>query len=50
LFQDITEPPPTGLPVFATPTLDFQGDFNTEVPPADQTFPEDPNSGGMRGP
>jgi hypothetical protein len=49
LFQDITEPPPTDLPVFATPTLDFQGDFNTEVPPTDQTFPEDPNSGGVRG-
>lgn len=50
LFMDITEPPPTNLPVFATPTLDYQGDFNTEVPPPDQTFPEDPNSGGMRQP
>ncbi len=48
LFMDITEPPPTNLPVFATPTLDYQGDFNTEVPPPDQTFPEDPNSGGVR--
>jgi len=50
LFMDITEPPPTGLPVFATPTDEFQGDFNTEVPPTDQTFPEDPNSGGGRQP
>ncbi len=50
LFEDIAEPPPTNLPVFATPTLDYQGDFNTEVPPTDQTFPEDPNSGGIRGP
>jgi hypothetical protein len=50
LFEDITEPPPTNLPVFVTPTLDYQGDFNTEVPPTDQTFPEDPNSGGIPGP
>jgi hypothetical protein len=50
LFMDVTEPPPTSLPVFATPTLENQGDFNTEVPPTDQTFPEDPNGGGMRQP
>lgn len=48
LFMDITESPPTNLPVFATPTLDYQGDFNTEVPPPDQIFPEDPNSGGVQ--
>jgi hypothetical protein len=50
LFMDITELPPTSLPVFATPTLDYQGDFNTEVPPPDQQFPEDPNSGGISQP
>jgi hypothetical protein len=50
LFSDVSGPPSTDLPVFATPTLDFQGDFNTEVPPTDQTFPEDPNSGGISRP
>jgi hypothetical protein len=48
LFMDITPPGPTstGLPVFITPTSEFPGDFNTEVPPPDEPVIEDPNSGG----
>jgi hypothetical protein len=48
LFMDITQPGPTstGLPIFITPTSEFSGDFNTEVPPPDEPVIEDPNSGG----